>query len=154
MLLSNQLVPIPLSSRVPRVIRLEGLHHLTISTIILFFLLLAPFCCGVYRLLNWCLIPTPLHISSNWFEVYSVPLSLLTDLMLKPVYFSTNNLNFLNMATTSLFCFKKKKKKTQLILVKSSINSTKYFLPFQKGVCIGPQTSLCINCSFSTTLYA
>ena len=89
-------------------------RHLAISITVRFFLSETPFCCGVYGVVSWHSLPAVLQNSTNWLEVYSVPLSDLKILMLKLLWFSTRALNHLKIEKTSFFSLIKY---TQHILV-------------------------------------
>ena len=61
--------------------------HLTISIIVLFFLLATLFCWQVYLVISWCWIPCCSKKSIN--ARYSWTLSVLKILILQPLWFST-----------------------------------------------------------------
>ena len=76
---------------------------LAASMIILFFLSVTPFCCGLYGVVNSLLIHESLHNSLNSFDVHSPPLSDRKVLIFFSVWFYTRTLNSLNFLNTSSF---------------------------------------------------
>lgn len=84
---------------------------------------------GVHLIANWCSI---LCCSKKFVSVrYSLPLWVLSVLILQPLYFSTNALNAFKASQTSYSCFKKC---IQVFLLKSSIKVIKYLQPPGIGI--------------------
>ena len=68
--------------------------HLVISMMLLFFLSLTPFYCGVYDTISWCSVPVSSQNLSKISLMYFFPLSCLIICNLQPLWFSTNALYF------------------------------------------------------------
>ena len=75
--------------------------------------------------------------------VLSTP-SDLRHLIFSPLCLSTKALKHLNSSSTSLFYLTRY---VQAFLVKSSTKNTKYLLPLEVSVCMGPHTSECTTLS-------
>jgi hypothetical protein len=87
----------------------------------------------------------------NYFDVNSPLLSDLKHLIFRSVSFSTIYLNILKHSNASDFFLRKK---TVIIIVKSSISSIKYCSPFIPFVLIGPHRSMCTISNDFTVEYS
>src|SRR5689334_18199704 len=103
-----------------------------------------PFNSGVYGGVNFWMMPRSAQNLTNLVDLYSPPLSLRSTLIRLSVWFSANLANCTNLSKTSdLFRIRYTAQCRDL----SSTNVTKYFMPPNVEVLMGPHTSLCTTSS-------
>ena len=105
-----------------------------------FFHSATPFYRGLYGVLNSLLIPHSMQSSLNSSKVNSLPLSDRGVLIFLSLWFSTKDLDSLNLLNTSFFPFNKY---IQVLCEKSYIKETYYTYPVNEMEDMGPHTPEC-----------